>query len=211
MGSYEDLKSRIKWRCLRIQRVGQYLEGLGGERHVGEGVEENTKRNFKVCSLQRVYTGDKIKETARGWACSKYETNEKWRDLVGQLNGKGHSEIVGLYYRIILKGTGKGKVQTRVGHEGPEGEQKYSSTLSLTSTIDGVGDQLHAPATLPPGKRRGTDCIGSWVGHRAGLDGCGNCRPPPGFDPRTVQPVASRYTDCAILAHRIILKCSLTL
>jgi hypothetical protein len=25
--------------------------------------------------------------------------------------------------------------------------------------------------------------------------------PPPGFDPRTVQPVASRYTDYAIPAH----------
>jgi len=24
---------------------------------------------------------------------------------------------------------------------------------------------------------------------------------PPGFDPGTVQPVANRYTDCAILAH----------
>ena len=24
--------------------------------------------------------------------------------------------------------------------------------------------------------------------------------PPPGFDPQTVQPVASRYTDCAIPA-----------
>jgi hypothetical protein len=38
------------------------------------------------------------------------------------------------------------------------------------------------------------------VGSRAGLDGCGISRPPPGFDPRTVQPVASRYADCAILA-----------
>jgi hypothetical protein len=28
--------------------------------------------------------------------------------------------------------------------------------------------------------------------------------PPPGFDPRTVQPIANRYTDCAILAHRYI-------
>jgi len=26
------------------------------------------------------------------------------------------------------------------------------------------------------------------VGPRAGLDGCGKSRPPPGFDPRTVQP-----------------------
>ena len=59
----------------------------------------------------------------------------------------------------------------------------------------GVGGQLHAPAALPPVKRPGNHCIGGWVGPRAGLDGCGKSRPPPGFDPRTVQPVASRYTD----------------
>jgi hypothetical protein len=35
---------------------------------------------------------------------------------------------------------------------------------------------------------------GGWVDPKAGLDGCGNLA-PPGFDPRTVQPVASRYTD----------------
>ena len=33
------------------------------------------------------------------------------------------------------------------------------------------------------------------MGPRAGLHRCGKSRPPPGFDPRTVQPVASRYTD----------------
>jgi len=33
---------------------------------------------------------------------------------------------------------------------------------------------------------------------RAGLDGCGKSRPSPGLDPRTVEPLASRYTDCAI-------------
>ena len=42
----------------------------------------------------------------------------------------------------------------------------------------------------------------NWVGHRAGLDGCGKSRLPTGFDRRTVQPVASRYTDCAIPAHK---------
>jgi len=52
-------------------------------------------------------------------------------------------------------------------------------------------------------KRPGTHCIGGWVGPRASLDGCGKSRPPPGFNPRTVQPVASRYTDRAILAHDI--------
>jgi hypothetical protein len=51
-----------------------------------------------------------------------------------------------------------------------------------------------------PRERPGTDCIGGWVGHKVGLDGCGKSRPPPGFDSRTFQPVASRYTDCAISA-----------
>jgi hypothetical protein len=40
------------------------------------------------------------------------------------------------------------------GHEGPEGELMYSSTLSLTSALDGVGGQRHPPAALPPGKTR---------------------------------------------------------
>ena len=35
--------------------------------------------------------------------------------------------------------------------------------------------------------------------------GAENLAPPPGFDPRTVQPVASRYTDCAIPAQGDIL------
>ena len=33
----------------------------------------------------------------------------------------------------------KGKDHPRTGHEGPEGEYKYSSTLSLTSALDGGG------------------------------------------------------------------------
>ena len=47
---------------------------------------------------------------------------------------------------------GKGKVHARTGHEGPEGEQMYSSTLPSNSALDGVGGQRHAPAALPPGK-----------------------------------------------------------
>ena len=34
-------------------------------------------------------------------------------------------------------------------------------------------------------------------GPKAGLEKCGKSRPPPGFDPRTVKPVASRCTDWA--------------
>ena len=53
----------------------------------------------------------------------------------------------------------------------------YSSTLSLTLALDGVGGQRHASAALPPGNSPGTHCIGDWVGPRAGLDGCGKSRP----------------------------------
>jgi hypothetical protein len=34
---------------------------------------------------------------------------------------------------------GKGTVRLRTGHEGPEGEQTYSSTLPSTSELDGAG------------------------------------------------------------------------
>jgi len=57
----------------------------------------------------------------------------------------------------------------------------------------GVGDQCHAPAALPPGKRPGSHRIGGWVSPRSCLDRCEKSRPPPGFDPQAVQSVASRY------------------
>jgi len=46
-------------------------------------------------------------------------------------------------------------------------------------------------------ERPGTQCVGGWLGSRAGLGECGKSRLPPGFDPWIVQPRASRYTDCA--------------
>jgi hypothetical protein len=61
----------------------------------------------------------------------------------------------------------------------------------------GVGGQRHAPATLLPGTR----CTGGWVGPRGVLDGWGKISPLLGFDPRTVQPIESRYMDYAIPAH----------
>ena len=60
-----------------------------------------------------------------------------------------------------------------------------------------VRGQRHAPAALYPQERSGTHCTGGWVGRRAGLDRCGKSCPPPGFDRRTVQPVASSYTTYA--------------
>ena len=43
---------------------------------------------------------------------------------------------------------GKGKVRPRTGNEGPEGQYIYRSTRSLTSALDGMGGQHHAPGVF---------------------------------------------------------------
>ena len=70
----------------------------------------------------------------------------------------------------------------------------YNSTLSLTSAIHGVGGQRQARVALRPGKTRYP------LYRRLGGPQCRSGRvrkfsPSSGFDPRTVQPVAIRYTD----------------
>jgi len=63
------------------------------------------------------------------------------------------------------------------------------------------------PRPLYPRGRPGTGCTGGWVGPRAGLDGHGKSRPPLGFDPRTVQSVASCYTGPHIYIYTYIYVC----
>jgi hypothetical protein len=57
-----------------------------------------------------------------------------------------------------------------------------------------MGGQRHNPAALPPGKTRYQ--FYRWLGGPQGRSGgVRKISPPPGFDPRTVQSAASRYTD----------------
>jgi len=63
----------------------------------------------------------------------------------------------------------------------------------------GVGGQRHAPAALPPGKSR-YPLYGRLGGPQGRSGGLWKISLPPEFDTRTVQSVASRYTDCAIPA-----------
>ena len=46
----------------------------------------------------------------------------------------------------------KGTVHPRTVHKGPEGEQRYSSILSLTPALDGVCCQRHGRGRFLPGK-----------------------------------------------------------
>ena len=48
-----------------------------------------------------------------------------------------------------------GRFHPFTGHEGPQGEQRYSSTLVQTSAVEGVeGSASHPGSTLLPGKTR---------------------------------------------------------
>ena len=87
----------------------------------------------------------------------------------------------------------KVKVLPITGHWGPEGELRYSSTQFKTSALKmGVGGQHHVPGALPPGKTRYP--LYRRLGRPQGRsERVRKISPPPGFYPRTVQPVASPY------------------
>ena len=89
---------------------------------------------------------------------------------------------------------GKDKVRRRTGHEGPEGELRRSYTLSLTSVLDGGGYSKPHSGRCTSGKN--LDPMYRRLGGPQGRSGQVRKIPsPPGFDLRTVQPIASRCTD----------------
>ena len=92
------------------------------------------------------------------------------------------------------------QVRPWVGHDDPEGEYRYSSTLSLTSALEGVGGERNVPAALPPppGEGPGTRSIAGWVSPRAP-------EPPSGFDPRTVQLVATELSRPILFTNFTVL------
>jgi hypothetical protein len=99
----------------------------------------------------------------------------------------------------LVQSKGKGKVRPRTGHEGPEGEWRYSSALFLISLYGG-GWSTPRPGRFTPGKhpvpivkKAGRAPGPVWMGSKN--------LAPLGFDPCTVQLFTNRYTDCTIPAH----------
>jgi hypothetical protein len=92
-------------------------------------------------------------------------------------------------------------------YEGTEGELGYIYvyTLPLTSAIYWLGDQRHIPTALQAGKRKVIQFIGCCVAP-APICWIAENFSSPAFDPRIVQPVESRYTDCAIAGYQITIK-----
>jgi hypothetical protein len=87
----------------------------------------------------------------------------------GFIRGRYKKSVVGRlwlgHWKVIFreepwarpsKGKGKGKDHTGTSHEGPKGKRWYSSTLSLTSALDGVGWSMLRSGCFTLGKE--TQC-----------------------------------------------------
>jgi hypothetical protein len=95
------------------------------------------------------------------------------------------------------------KLLPRTRHQGPKSE-KHSSTPSSASVLDGGGWITPCPGRFTDGKVTGYP----WYRRMGRPQGqSGRVRKisfTPEFDPRTIQPVTSRYTDYAILDHHCV-------
>ena len=99
-------------------------------------------------------------------------------------------------YKVKLKCTPLQALRLCTGRTAHRGSRGIDLLFHDNGTRRGEGSASR-PGRFLPRERPGIHCTGGWVGPRAGLDRCGESRPPPGFDPRTVQPVASRCTEYA--------------
>ena len=121
------------------------------------------------------------------WICS---TVEAWWWLRG-------AETCSVVHKCIL--TTKTDVLDWIIHIPCD---RYSSTLSLTSALDGCGWLRLRPAALPPRitRYRFYRKVG---GPRGRSERVQNISSSPAFDTRTVQSVGSRCTDVTFPAHDV--------
>jgi hypothetical protein len=84
---------------------------------------------------------------------------------------------------VVQKVRGKGKGHPTSGHEGPKG-QKYSSTPSLTSALDGGRWSTPRPGRFTPGNKPPIVQEAGWASKPV-WTGAENLYLPPGFDTLT--------------------------
>ena len=155
-------------------------------RAVPIGCPETSIRNY-YSTLRR----PKVKQTAQISFDGNYCLHLQSRERMFLRNVCIHEPYHRTKCRMCIFHKGKGKFCPRIGHKDPEGECMYSSNLSLTSSRPGRFTSGKEP--VPSYKRLG--------GLQGRSERVRKVSPPPGFDSRTVLPVACRYTAWAIPAH----------
>ena len=79
-------------------------------------------------------------------------------------------------------------------------EYKYGSTLSLASELDGGGWLKPRLCRFTPGKQTRHSFYRRLSGPQGQSGRVSKISLSPGFDPKTVRPVAGRYTSSAVPA-----------
>jgi len=129
-GRYRRLQSRFFQLQLRTQQ-----HDIGGFEICVTGC-----LTFKRCSCQRTNFGQNL--ALRFWYLMLHLRNY-WQDFSEIWHWQLTSNFL---YIIKFSFLLLSKFLPRTGHESSEEEKRYSSTLSLTSALDEVGDQCHTPA-----------------------------------------------------------------
>jgi hypothetical protein len=97
-----------------------------------------------------------------------FQKKNKQKDENSQQNSNRYHTFI---YARVLKLQTPWWCSPATQHGGAWGERRYSSYSFLTSVLDEVCGQRHAPAAPCPGERTpAAHCTGGWVGFRAGLD-----------------------------------------
>jgi len=80
---------------------------------------------------------NQVKSVWKDGRCIDFGEAHKFSVVYVQISCTECTQIEQEMWEVKVKGKGKG--HPRTGHEGPEVEYNYRSTLSLTSALDGVG------------------------------------------------------------------------
>jgi hypothetical protein len=83
----------------------------------------------------------------------------------------------------LFENRGKGKIHFRTGHECLQGEKQCSSTLYLSSALDGGEWSTSRPGRFTPGKETRYPLYMRLGGTQGGSGWVLKISPPPGFDP----------------------------
>ena len=135
------------------------------------------RRQSQLASTTR-YVGSKPDNVAiKTYIKLKTPRNSILKKMVNFL-----TQVTSYYMKV------KSNLFPRTDHEGPEGQQRYSSNLSLTSALEEGGWLKPRPGRFTPRKETRYALYSTLGLSQSRFGQVRKISPPPEFDPRTSQP-----------------------